>query len=48
MADIRDYLDWRGDLSFADSDFNEIDALILTQFVYLDFNGILHEGCEES
>lgn len=48
MADIRDYLDWRGDLSFADSDFNEIDALILTQFVYLDFNGILSEGCEEA
>lgn len=48
MADIRDYLDWRGDLSFANSDFNEIDALILTQFVYLDFNGILSEGCDEA
>ena len=48
MSDIRDYLDWRGDLSFTESDFNEIDALILSQFVYLDFNGILKEGYEEA
>lgn len=46
MSDIRDYLEWRGDLTFAESDFNEIDALILSQFVYLDFNGILREGYE--
>lgn len=34
---VFDYLDWRGDLSFHQSAFNEIDALILSIFAYLDF-----------
>lgn len=46
MADVRDYLDWRGDLSFKADAFNEIDALILSQFAYLDFTGIIKEGFE--
>jgi len=41
MADISDYLLWRGDISFAVSPFNEIDALILCQILYLDFDGIV-------
>lgn len=41
MGTILDYLDWRGDLTFAQSEFNEIDALILCQIMYLKFDGIL-------
>lgn len=41
MANLMDYLDWRGDITLEQSPFNEIDALILTQFVYLPFEGII-------
>lgn len=41
MANMMDYLDWRGDLSFAASEFNEVDNLILAQLVYVDFEGIV-------
>ena len=30
MANILDYLDWRGDLPFTAAPFNEIDNLILS------------------
>lgn len=43
------YLKWRGDLSFKTHPFNEIDALILTELVYIHFDGIVsgvgEEGC---
>lgn len=29
MGNILDYLDWRGDLTFEQSPFNEVDNLIL-------------------
>ena len=35
MANILDYLDWRGDLTFEQSPFNEVDNLILAQLVYV-------------
>ena len=41
MADIMDYLDWRGDLSFKESAFNEVDNLILSQLAYVNFDGII-------
>lgn len=41
MANMMDYLDWRGDLSFAASEFNEVDNLILAQLVYVEFEGIV-------
>ena len=41
MADLFDYLKWRGDLSFAISKFNTIDALILCQLSYINFNEII-------
>lgn len=41
MSNIIDYLLWRGDLDFSASPFNEVDSLILTQLVYLDFEGIV-------
>ena len=41
MADIIDYIVWRGDIPFKVSPFNEIDALILCQLLYIDFDGIV-------
>ena len=41
MADIMDYLLWRGDLGFGQSEFNEVDNLILSELVYVEFNGIV-------
>lgn len=41
MANMIDYLMWRGDLDFSSAPFNEVDSLILTQLVYLDFEGII-------
>lgn len=43
MANILDYLDWRGDLSLSASPFNEVDNFILTQVVSLDFTGLISE-----
>lgn len=37
MANMLDYVSWRGDLSFFEAPFNEIDNLILSELVYLDF-----------
>lgn len=41
MANLLDYLDWRGDLTLAQSPFNEVDNLILSELSYVDFNGIV-------
>ena len=41
MANIMDYLEWRGDLTFAQSPFNEVDNLILSELVYVEFAGIV-------
>jgi len=41
MANILDYLDWRGDLSMAEAPFNEVDNLILCELSYIPFDGIL-------
>ena len=35
MSNIIDYMKWRGDLTFAQDSFNEIDNLILSQLVYV-------------
>ena len=42
MSTIIDYVDWRGDLSFDQSPFNEIDAVIFTQLAYIDFTEIVN------
>lgn len=43
------YLKWRGDLSVKNFPFNEVDALILSELVYIHFDGIVpeigQEGC---
>ncbi len=41
MANIIDYIKWRGDLTFEQDAFNEIDALILSQISYLNFDGLI-------
>ena len=40
MASILDYLDWRGDIAFSTSPFNEVDNLILSELAYMDCQGI--------
>lgn len=41
MGNIMDYLDWRGDLSFDESPFNDVDNVILSQLAYVDFRDII-------
>ena len=41
MANILDYLDWRGDLTLAQAPFNEVDNLILAELAFVDFRGIV-------
>ena len=41
MANILDYLQWRGDVPFYADPFNEIDALVLSQFCYVPLDGII-------
>ena len=41
MTNMLDYIKWRGDLSFAAAPFTEVDNLILSDFSYLDFTGIV-------
>ena len=41
ITNIIDYLIWRGDISFEMDHFNEVDALVLSRFSYMDMKGIL-------
>lgn len=41
MPNIIDYIKWRGDLSFEDSPFNEIDALVFSEIVYVHFDDLV-------
>lgn len=43
MANMMDYLDWRGDLPLEADGFNEVDNLLLAQIVYVDLDGIVPE-----
>ena len=49
MANILDYLDWRGDLQISERGFNEVDNLILAEICYLDFSGfaevVISQSC---
>lgn len=40
-TNIIDYLLWRGDLDFNKDPFNEVDALVLSRFSYMDMKNIL-------
>ena len=41
-----DYLSWRGDLTFAQDPFNEVDNLILAQLAYVDYDDIVSDDRE--
>ena len=42
MANIIEYLKWRGDVSLVESPFNEIDALILSELSYIHFEDLVY------
>ena len=41
MANLLDYMKWRGDLSLEQDPFNEIDSLLLARFSYFPFDTII-------
>lgn len=47
MANVFDYIKWRGDLTFEQSPLNEIDALIFCELSYIFFDGIVPEDQNE-
>ncbi|MDC7226943.1 MAG: DUF2974 domain-containing protein [Spirochaetales bacterium] len=46
MANILDYIQWRGDLAFSADPFNEVDNLILARLSYIDFDDLDSRGEE--
>ena len=44
MANIIDYLIWRGDVPMSVDPFNEVDALVLCQFEYIKLDGIVSDS----
>jgi len=47
MANIIDYVKWRGDVPYSVDPFNEVDNLIFAELAYIDFVGIV-DGPESS
>ena len=47
MANLFDYLDWRGDLTFEQAEFNEVDSLVLCWMSYVALDGIVPSECSE-
>lgn len=49
MADMLDYIEWRGDITFKQSPFNDVDNIIMSQIAYVDFKNIVPDikerGC---
>ncbi len=45
---IFDYLNWRGDLSFRQSPFNEVDGAVLAKLSYLPLERVLEQGSTEA
>ncbi len=41
MANVNDYIDWRGDITFENAPFCDPDNLILAELCFLDFEGIV-------
>ncbi|MDC7222066.1 MAG: DUF2974 domain-containing protein [Spirochaetales bacterium] len=44
MANMIDYLDWRGDLSFKADSLNPVDNLVFARLSYIDFSDALSGG----
>ncbi len=47
MANILDYLDWRGDVPFSVSPLNEVDNLIFSELCFINFTDIVPADIEE-
>lgn len=41
MANMLDYIEWRGDITFKQSTFNKVDNIIMSQIAYVDLKGIV-------
>ena len=41
MGNVMDYLEWRGDLTFEQSPFNDVDNVIFAQLAYVDFRDVI-------
>lgn len=46
MADMLDYLSWRGDILFSQLGVNEVDALLFSSFAYLPYDGVIPENLQ--
>ncbi|MEG0368050.1 MAG: hypothetical protein RR585_14505, partial [Coprobacillus sp.] len=53
MDNILKYLNWRGDMTFQERPFNELDALVCALLGYIEWDGIvskepvlLEEACQ--
>lgn len=47
MANLFDYLKWRGDITFEQVPFSKLDALLLSHLSYSIFDGLLSESFDE-
>ena len=41
MSNIKDYIDWRGDITLKQSYFNEVDNLIFSELIYINLKNIV-------
>lgn len=41
MANMLDYLTWRGDLRFSQAELNDVDGLILSELAYIQYEGLV-------
>ena len=48
MANILDYIRWRGDLTLQERPFNNVDNLLLAELSFMDFSGIVSESFSDS
>ena len=46
MANIIDYVQWRGDIPLAQVPFGAVDALVLSYLSYMPFDGLVPEPFE--
>ena len=43
MGNIIDYVDWRGDLTFEQDGFNQVDAVIFSQIAMIELDDFFKE-----
>ena len=48
MADMMDYLTWRGDILFSQVGLNDVDAMIFSALAYIRYDGIISEDLQAS